>query len=144
MDDSTQNYDVGYGKPPKEARFAKGQSGNPKGRPKGAKNFARTFHEVTQELIHVKENGRDKTMTKLEALFRQLVGKAMSGDFKATKEILQWNRLFEDAAERDAVDGPDVEKDNVVMKSFLKRVLEAQTINEPKPISTEKASNDVE
>jgi len=31
-------YEVGYGKPPKQTRFAAGKSGNPKGRPKGAKN----------------------------------------------------------------------------------------------------------
>lgn len=30
-------YDVGYGKPPVSGRFAKGQSGNPRGRPKGAR-----------------------------------------------------------------------------------------------------------
>ena len=33
-----KDYEVGYGKPPKEKRFAPGQSGNPRGRPKGAKN----------------------------------------------------------------------------------------------------------
>jgi hypothetical protein len=33
-------YDVGYGKPPVQTRFRKGQSGNPKGRGKGSRNFA--------------------------------------------------------------------------------------------------------
>ncbi len=33
------NYEVGYGKPPKKGQFKKGQSGNSKGRPTGAKNM---------------------------------------------------------------------------------------------------------
>src|SRR5258708_33036230 len=37
--DSKGDYEVGYGKPPRETRFANGQSGNPRGRPSGAKNF---------------------------------------------------------------------------------------------------------
>jgi Family of unknown function (DUF5681) len=31
---SRKEYAIGYGKPPVHTRFAKGQSGNPKGRPK--------------------------------------------------------------------------------------------------------------
>jgi hypothetical protein len=142
MNDEIDDYDVGYGKPPKNTRFAKGRSGNPKGRPKGTKNFATTFHEVTQELIRVRENGKDKTMTKLEAALRQLVGKAMSGDLKATKEILQWNRVFEEAAQRDEVDSPDAEKDEAVMRSLVKRVRAVQADNEPEPSFKENASND--
>jgi Family of unknown function (DUF5681) len=30
----TQDYEVGYGKPPKTSQFKKGESGNPSGRPK--------------------------------------------------------------------------------------------------------------
>jgi hypothetical protein len=36
-------YNVGYGKPPVQTRFRKGQSGNPKGRGKGSRNFATVF-----------------------------------------------------------------------------------------------------
>ena len=33
------DYRVGYGKPPLETRFKKGQSGNPGGRPRRARNL---------------------------------------------------------------------------------------------------------
>ena len=34
----SDDYEVGYGKPPKHTQFTKGSSGNPKGRPRGTKN----------------------------------------------------------------------------------------------------------
>ena len=33
-----EDYEVGYGKPPRHSRFTKGYSGHPEGRPKGATN----------------------------------------------------------------------------------------------------------
>jgi hypothetical protein len=38
--DDRGDYQVGYGKPPRHTQFAKGQSGNPRGRPSGSKNLA--------------------------------------------------------------------------------------------------------
>jgi ParB-like nuclease domain/Family of unknown function (DUF5681) len=48
-----ESSDVGYCNPPRETRFKKGTSGNPKGRPKGSKNFATSFFELGREKVTV-------------------------------------------------------------------------------------------
>ena len=131
MDDTSQDYEVGYGKPPKEMRFAKGQSGNPRGRPKGTKNVATTFHEITRQLINVNENGRARTVTKLEAIMLQLTNKAVSGDMRAMKEFMQWNRIFEDAAEENPLENPDTQKNDLVMKHLIARIRAKSDDSEP-------------
>jgi hypothetical protein len=84
-----RDYAVGYGKPPRRTRFKKGQSGNPKGRPKGAKNAATILNETLNERVIITENGRRKAITKKEALFKQLVNKAVSGDPRHTRMLLE-------------------------------------------------------
>jgi hypothetical protein len=120
-------YEVGYGKPPKETQFAKGRSGNRKGRPKGSKNIATTFHEITDELIHVTENGKSRSMTKLHAIMLQMVNKAVSGDVKTAKEVLQWNQIFLNDADRGSANNPDTAKNEAVMRSFIRKVKASST-----------------
>ena len=82
------DYAVGYGKPPRHTRFPNGRSGNPKGRPKGSKNSTTLFLEALGEEVVVSENGRRKKITKREAIVKQLVNKAASGDHRSIQLVL--------------------------------------------------------
>jgi hypothetical protein len=116
------DYEVGYGKPPKEMQFAQGKSGNPKGRPKGSKNLATSFIEIDREEITVTEGGRTRTMTKADAVAHQLTNEAASGDLRAMREYFQTYKMFQ-ASESVEEIAPDLsDRDNDVMKNFLRRM----------------------
>jgi len=74
---------VGYRNPPEKSRFKTGQSGNPRGRPKGALNLATILERTLREPVIIVENGKRKTVTKIEAAIKELVNQAASGDLKA-------------------------------------------------------------
>jgi Family of unknown function (DUF5681) len=82
------DYMVGYGKPPRHTRFKKGHSGNLKGRPQGAKNSATLLNEALSEPVIVTENGRRKTISKKQAILKQIVNKAASGDHRSIQLLL--------------------------------------------------------
>lgn len=79
---------MGYGKPPVNSRFKAGESGNPKGRPRGARNRTTILNKTLNERVVVTDNGRRKNITKQEAIFKQLVNKAASGDHRAAQLVL--------------------------------------------------------
>src|SRR6201997_4118848 len=97
--DSEGDYEVGYGKPPRETRFAKGQSGNPRGRPSGAKNFKTLLSEALNELVVVTENGGRRKVTKRRAIITQLVNRSATADFRAIKILLDILREIESHTE---------------------------------------------
>lgn len=74
-----KDYETGFKKPPKKTRFKKGKSGNPKGRPKGTKNLKTDLEEELQELIHLKEGGKNKHVSKQRAVIKALMAKAVRG-----------------------------------------------------------------
>ena len=69
-------------------RFRKGQSGNPAGRPKGTLNLATVLARTIQEPVVITEHGQKHTITKFEAVIKQLVNKAASGDARATDQLV--------------------------------------------------------
>ena len=86
--DKKSNYPVGYAKPPRKTRFEKGKSGNPAGRVKGSKNVSNLLLDALGEPVVVNENGARKRITKVEAMFKQLVNKGASGDARSIQLLL--------------------------------------------------------
>ncbi|HUT58921.1 MAG TPA: DUF5681 domain-containing protein [Phycisphaerae bacterium] len=85
----TDDYDVGYGKPPKHSRFKPGTSGNPKGRPKGTKNLRSIVRDALFTKIKVTEDGQVRTMNRVEAIVTGLVAKGLKGDIRASESVLR-------------------------------------------------------
>ena len=121
--DDEREYAVGYGKPPEQTRFRKGQSGNPKGRPRGAKNIAMLFTQALKERVIVTENGRRRSISKLEALVKHLVNKALSGDRRLLQLLLDEVHGIEARAESSAAgDEAPTENDLHVFRQLHERI----------------------
>jgi len=84
----SDDYGVGYRKPPKASRWRKGQSGNPRGRQKGARNLKTELTEELSEVISVKEQGLARTITKQRALIKAMTAKAVRGDTRAANLLI--------------------------------------------------------
>jgi hypothetical protein len=79
---------VGYGRPPIHTRFKPGHSGNPTGRPKGRRNAKTVVSRVLNQKITVRENGKIRKLTKLEAMLLAATTKAIKGDSRALNAIV--------------------------------------------------------
>jgi hypothetical protein len=93
--EKTEDYEVGYGKPPRHTRFVKGQSGNPRGRPCGAKNFTTLLEEALDEPVTVTESGGRRKVSKRQAIVTQLVNRSATADFRAIKLLFDIVRDIE-------------------------------------------------
>lgn len=123
MADKTDGYEVGYRKPPAERRFAKGQSGNPKGRPRGAKNFATVLDGALNEKVTVKEDGRRRRISKREAMVKQLVNKAASGDHRSIQLLVALLQQLEVRRDASTAPGTSLEaSDEAVLDGILARL----------------------
>jgi hypothetical protein len=59
--DELEDYEVGYGKPPKSGQFKKGISGNPSGRPKKPSDFLSVLMKELESKVTIHESGKAKS-----------------------------------------------------------------------------------
>lgn len=93
-------YEIGYRRPPVNNQFKKGKSGNPRGRPKGSKNFLTLLEQELDQTIIVNENGKKKSITRMQAMVKRMVADALQGNLKsllALVEIMRRTGKFEES-----------------------------------------------
>ncbi|HEV7340198.1 MAG TPA: DUF5681 domain-containing protein [Sphingopyxis sp.] len=88
MADGKNDYDVGYGKPPKHSRFPPGQSGNPKGKQKGKKGLKTDLAEELDAKQTIQINGKPVTGRRQQLVVMALAARAAAGDLKAARTLL--------------------------------------------------------
>jgi hypothetical protein len=87
-------YQVGYGRPPKETRWKKGQSGNagPK-RKSGSVATVEIIDRLFGTPVEIVENGVVRKVSTLEAILMRLWAAEMSGSKRAGRVRLQFLEL---------------------------------------------------
>ncbi|ANY18626.1 hypothetical protein A6F68_00090 [Tsuneonella dongtanensis] len=79
---------VGYGRPPRQSRWKKGQSGNPSGRPKGTRGLKTDLRAELISRMEISMNGKRVSGTKQQLMLRTLTARAAAGDVKATRILI--------------------------------------------------------
>lgn len=82
------DYEVGYGRPPRQTRFKKGQSGNPKGRPKTRGGAEVDLADLRTGLVTIMQDGKARQMPAKEVELRKILAKAIKGDMRSIKYLL--------------------------------------------------------
>jgi hypothetical protein len=85
----TKSAGSGYGRPPEHTRFRPGASGNPKGRPKQSKNLKSIIQQALTSSVTVRENGRLRSVSKIEGVVLSQLERALKGNEKAALAVLR-------------------------------------------------------
>lgn len=89
--DPPEEEPTGYKRPPKKHQFKPGRSGNPKGRPKSAVGLRKILKRELSAKVAIREGGKTLSLSKLQAVVKRLVEKAMNGDQRAIEHLVNLN-----------------------------------------------------
>jgi hypothetical protein len=110
-------YEVGYGRPPKETRWKKGQSGNagPKQRRPASVATVEIIDRLFGEPVEIVENGVAREVSSLEAILMRLWAAEMSGSKRAGRVRLQFLEL---------VPKDDKERESIIEETLAKNMID--------------------
>lgn len=80
--------EVGFAKPPAASRFAKGRSGNPRGRPKGSRNKQAPYETVLGQKVTVRTDDTTRRVSAAEAFLLHMIKRGLEGDVSAARAML--------------------------------------------------------
>jgi Family of unknown function (DUF5681) len=87
MSDDDEDGGGGYRRPPRKARYEKGQSGNLAGRPRGRRREA-PYEAVLGQMVTIREHGVERRVSAEQAFLLFLFKRALEGDGVATRATL--------------------------------------------------------
>ena len=115
------DYEVGYGRPPKQTRFKPGVCANPKGRGRGTKNLKTDLQEELSERITIGEGDRRIRLSKQRAMVKSMVARAIKGEQRAADRCFELLlKLFGTGQEASLLSQLSAE-DEAILTEFIAR-----------------------
>ncbi len=115
------DYDVGYGRPPRHSQFKAGRSGNPHGRPKGTPNLKTAIAKVMKSKVAVRKGNQTLLMSPTDAIAHKLLQKSLEGDPKALKTLIEVGGLNDALADAVQKATPFAPEDLEILQEALAR-----------------------
>ncbi len=112
---------TGYKHPPKAYRFKPGQSGNPRGRPRGTRNLSTDLADLLSRSVSIRENGKERRISRQEAILLSLYNKALHGDVRAATSIINMLMRVSPAKSSSSEPSSLSATDRLIIEEFLRR-----------------------
>lgn len=131
--DGDNQYEVGYGKPPKNNQFKPGKSGNPKGKKKKPASVAQQIESALSKKVEVREGGKTKRFTLQQIMFKSIANNAAKGDLKAAEFLLK-HKINTQAETVEFIDQLQVDaEDQSIIDTFVNQMAFGEEVTEAEP-----------
>jgi Family of unknown function (DUF5681) len=118
----SENYQVGYGRPPMHTRWRKGRTGNPKRNRKRAPPPVFLMIEAFfAGEIEIVENGISRRVSNFEAVILQLWLKAMAGNKHAMNVLLKYKEFAASRGDMGGIEVLQVQAEDITREELFRR-----------------------